>query len=187
MGFLSIPRMIVSSRDGWLELERQHPRLLSVIVFLVLPLSLLPPVMLYHAGTSFGDALIKGWSAKPWADIALMFLAGELIAFAVMGWLIKSVATTATAQISYHDAYLVAAVAPVPMWLSALALFVPNLAFNALVALTGLGAACALMYHGVYALCHMEDEVKAASVTHTVMAAGMVAWALLLVPLLLGN
>lgn len=186
MGFMLIPRMILSPREVWPELEQQRPGLFNIIIYMALPLSLLPPVMLYMAGIHYGDAMIAGWSSKPWGEIAVIFMAGELIAFAGMGWLIKSVAGGEHTRINYHDAYLVAAIAPVPMWLSALSLVVPNLAFNMLAALTGLGTSCVLMYHGVHAMCRMEDEVKAAGVTHTVMAAGMIAWVLLLVPLLLG-
>ncbi|WP_323000868.1 Yip1 family protein [Denitromonas sp.] len=185
MGFMSIPRMMVSSEAGWRDLERQNPTVLSLFVWMVLPLSILPPALLYYAGTHYGDALIVGWSTKPWPLISPMFFLCELAAFVGMGWFIRSVVDSSAAPIDTHDAYVVAAIAPVPMWLSSLALLVPNLAFVAAVALTGLAASCALMYHGVYALCHMSDEVRAASVTHTVMAAGMLCWAAFLAPILM--
>lgn len=186
MGFMLISKMVLSPQEVWPDLELRCPRLLSIVVFWALPLSLLPPFMLYNAGIHYGDAMIAGWSSKSWGDIALAFLAGEFIAFGAMGWLIKNVAGSVNSQIDYRDAYLVAAIAPVPMWLSSLSLLVPNLVFNVLVALSGLGVSCALMYYGILALCRMEDGIEAAGVTYTVMAAGMIAWVLLLVPLLLG-
>lgn len=185
MSFVLISKMVLSPHEVWPDLERQRPRLLGIIVFMALPLSLLPPFMLYNAGIHYGDALIAGWSSRPWDGIALIFLAGEFIAFGAMGWLIKNVAGSANARIDYRDAYLVAAIAPVPMWLSALSLLVPNLVFNVFAALSGLGVSCTLMYHGVLALSDMKEEIEAAGATYTVMAAGMIAWALLLVPLLL--
>lgn len=185
MGFMSIPRMMISSEDGWRELERQHPTVLSLFLWMVLPLSILPPALLYYAGTHYGDALIAGWSGKAWSVISPMFFLCELAAFVGMGGFIRRVVDRNTAPIDTHDAYMIAAIAPVPMWLSSLALLVPNLAFVAVVALAGLAASCALMYHGVYALCHMSDEVRAASVTHTVMAAGLLCWAAFLVPILM--
>lgn len=186
MGFMLIPKMILSPQDVWPELEERCVGLLDTIIYMVLPLSILPPVVLYKVGMHFGDAIVPGWSHKPWLLIAIVLLAGEVATFAAMGWLIKSIAGSVNARIDYHDAYLVAAIAPIPMWLSALFLVVPDLVLNTLAVLTGLGVSCALMYHGVYAMCHLEDHVEAAGITHVVMAAGMIAWALLLVPLLLG-
>lgn len=186
MGFMLIPKMILSPRDVWPELEQRRAGLLNTIVYTALPLALLPPVMIYKAGIHFGDAIVAGWSSKPWLLIAIVLLAGEVVTFAAMGWLIKSIAGAAHARIDTHDAYLVAAVAPIPMWLSALFLVVPDLVLNTLAMLTGLGVSCALMYHGVRAMCRMDDHVEAAGITHTVMAAAMIGWALLLVPLLLG-
>lgn len=185
MSFMSIPKMVVSSREGWLDLDRLHPAVFKMFAFLVLPLSLLPPAMLYYAGTQYGDEFISGFAAKPWETVALLFFIAEMLTFLFMGWFIKKVVQSDRTRVDYHDAYMIAAIAPVPMWLSALGLFVPSLAFNALVALTGLGLSCALIYHGIYALCHMEEEITAAGVTHVVMASGLIAWALLLVSVFL--
>ncbi|MCB1952368.1 Yip1 family protein [Denitromonas sp.] len=182
---MSIPQMMISSEAGWRDLEHQHPTVLSLFLWMVLPLSILPPAMLYYAGTHYGDALMVGWSGKPWSVIAPLFFLCELAAFVGMGLFIRSVVDHDTSPIDTHDAYVVTAIAPVPMWLSSLALLVPNPAFVAVVALTGLVAASALMYRGIYALCHMADEVRAASVTHTVMAAGLLCWAAFLVPILM--
>ncbi|MBI1906232.1 MAG: DUF1282 family protein [Rhodocyclales bacterium] len=186
MGFMLIPRMVLAPREVWPELEEQRAGLFSVLFYTVLPISLLPPFMFYNAGIHHGDAMVAGWSLKPWGDIAAILTAGELITIAVMGWLIKIVAGGVGSRISCHDAYLVAAVAPVPLWLSSLSLLIPDLALNVLVILAGLGASCALMYHGVYALGDSDEAIEVASVTHVVMALLMIAWALLLVPLLLG-
>jgi hypothetical protein len=178
--------MVLTPREVWPELEAQHAGLFSVLFHTVLPISLLPPFMFYNAGIHHGDALVAGWSLKPWGDIAAILALGELIGFGVMGWLVKVVAGGMGSRISRHDAYLVAAVAPVPLWLSSLSLLIPDLALNVLTMLAGLGASCALMYHGVHALCDSDEPIEAVSVTHVVMALMMIVWALLLVPLLLG-
>ena len=63
---------------------------------------------------------------KEWGFISTTFFLAELLTFAVMGWLIYQVGNTQNAQISFHNAYELAAVAPIPLWLSALALLVPS-------------------------------------------------------------
>jgi Yip1 domain len=180
MNIVSISKMVVSSSAGWPELERSHPPLVSLFAYVVLPLSVLPPIMLYHAGSSYGDAIVAGYGGKPWDSIALVFFLTEVFTLFVMGWLIRRIAEVHEVSVSSHDAYMLAGIAPIPLWLSSLGLLVPSLPFNAGLSLVALAASCGLIYHGVYALCHMHEEVSAAAITWAVMGAGLVAWALLL-------
>lgn len=184
MSMLTLSKMFVSSNEGWPELEAIHPAVSRLFALLVLPLSMLPPIMLYFAGTYYGDEILSGFSAKPWALIATLFFVAEMMTFIVMGWLIKAIAEANSADIDTHDAYMLAGIAPIPLWLSSLGLLVPSLLFNAVVSIAALGLACSIIYHGIYALCHMHEEVVAASITQTVIGAGLIAWALLLVMIL---
>lgn len=180
MNIVSLSKMVVSSHDGWPELEKIHPSLFKLFAFIVLPLSILPPVMLYHAGTQYGDAFAAGFGGKPWGNIATIFFLTEIFTFLVMGGLIRQVARSYGVAASHHDAYMLAGIAPIPLWLSSLGLLVPSLPFNAGISLLALAASCGLIYHGVYALCHMHEEVNAAAITQIVMSAGLIAWVLLL-------
>lgn len=181
MLILSIPEMTVSSRLGWPGLERSHPPLARLFLTLVLPLSLLPPAMLYYAGSHYGDAFAAGYGAKPWAAIAAIFFVAEMLTLAAMGWLIRQVAAIEGVRIDRHDAYTLASIAPVPLWLSALGLLAPSLAFNVGLSLLAVAASGGLIYHGIYALCHMEERIVAAAIAESVMATGLAAWVLLLV------
>jgi hypothetical protein len=180
----SIPQMVVSSKAGWPQLERLQPSLSHLLFTLVIPLLLLPPVMLYYVGTEHGDAFVAGYGSKSWGMIATVFFLAEATTLVLMGWFIKQVAAANKAAISTHDAYMLACIAPIPLWLSSLGLLVPSLAFNVGVSLVALAATSGLIYHGVYALCRMHDEVTAAGITQTVMGAGLAGWALLLVLIL---
>lgn len=180
MKILSIPKMVVSSTEGWPELAKIHPAVIKVFFFLVLPFSLLPPAMLYLSGTYYGDAIVAGYGSKPWELISVLFFIVEMAGFAWMGWFIKQIAADHQVEVDFHDAYVLAAITPVPLWLSSLGLLVPSLAFNIVVSLAALGASCALIYHGIYALCHLHEEVTAASITQAVIGAGLATWAVLL-------
>lgn len=180
MKILSFPKMLVSSSEGWPELATIHPAIIKVFFFLVLPFSLLPPAMLYFSGSYYGDTIVEGYGSKPWEMIAVLFFFAEMATFVVMGWLIKQIAEEHHVEVDLHDAYVLAAVTPVPLWLSSLGLLVPSLAFNVVISLTAMGASCALIYHGIYAFCHMHEEVTAASITQAVIGAGLAAWAVLL-------
>jgi hypothetical protein len=185
MNLISLSKLPFSTAQGWPELEKIHPGLLKVFAFIVLPLSLLPPAMLYYAGTSYPEAFLEGAVGKAWGEIAAIFFLAEMITFLGMGWLIREVADSNRLKIDRHDAYLLAAIAPIPLWLSALGLLVPSLAFNAALSLVALGVSCGIIYHGVEGLCHMREDVTAAAIVQTVIGAGLIAWALLLVMVML--
>ena len=173
-------RTSASRDEGWFELARMQPAVARLVVALLLPLALVPPAMLYLAGTYYGDAIAQGYGGRPWAFIATVFLAAGVVGLTVMGWLIRQVAQAFGAQIALRDAYLLAAIAAVPLWASAFGLLVPSLSFNVGLSIVALALSCSLLYRGVHALCHFTEDLQAASVTQTVFGAGLLAWAVLL-------
>jgi hypothetical protein len=181
MTLMSLARLPISAEEGWPALARLNPGILKVFFLLVLPLSLLPPLMLYYVGRHYPEIFGQVAPQRNFAVVATVFFLAEMATFLVMGWLIKQVGQTYSLNIDYHDAYLLAAIAPVPLWLSSLGLFVPQLLFNAAVSLVALGLSCALLYHGLQALGHKRDAVVATGIVQIVIGAGLIAWALLLV------
>jgi hypothetical protein len=180
MNMMSVLMVTASPQKGWKTLDEAPPSLLRLFALLIVPLSLLPAIMLFHAGTHYGDALIRGFSSKPWGSIAVAFFLTEVLTVLLMGWLIAVVAPSYGAHLSVHAAYRIAGIAPIPLWLSSLGLLVPSLLFNAVLAALAAALSCSLVYYGVQALCKMRDRISAAAVTHTVMSAGLLFWALLL-------
>ena len=122
MNISSFSRMPFTPKAAWLELEKVDSLVAKVFWMVVVPLSLLPPIMLYLAGTHYGDVFFAGYSQKPWGIIAVTFFIGEIASVTLMGWVIKWVAKVWGAQVSFRNAYLLAAVAPIPLWLSSLGL-----------------------------------------------------------------
>ena len=181
MSLLSLSKLPLSPEHGWPELAKSRPGLPGVFALLVLPLSLLPPLMLYYAGTHHPEVFPREVSDRNWGAAAVVFFVAEMVTLALMGWLVRQVAATNRLSIDYHDAFLLAAIAPVPMWLSSLALFVPNLAFNVAVSLLATAVSCAIIYQGVEALCRTREGVTAAAITQIVIGAGLIVWASLLV------
>ncbi|WP_227369740.1 Yip1 family protein [Halomonas sp. M20] len=177
---ISLMQLPFSSTQGWKELSRRQPSVQLLVLCIVLPMSLIPPLMLYYAGTHYGDAFMSGFADKQWRFITTIFFLAELLTFAVMGWLIYEIANTSKNALSIHDAYMLAALAPIPMWLSALALWVPSLAFNIIVALIALGVSCSLVYHGLKGLAREQDEMETMSAAYTIMSASVLAWGLLI-------
>ena len=179
MTIMTLPKLIYS-KEGWSELEKMQLPLPNFLALLVLPLALIPPVMLYYAGSHYGDLIVVGFGAKPWGTIAPLFFLTEIMTVLFMGWMVALVSESHGLKIGRSAAFMLASIAPIPMWLSSLVLFVPNLALDLEIALLGLAAGCGLLYHGIRAFCHTREDVSAAGITQTVMGAGLVAWVLLL-------
>jgi hypothetical protein len=179
MKLTALSHIALSADEGWPEIERMHPKLLKLYALIVLPLSLLPPAMVYYAGVSHPEVFLQQGD-KQWGMIAMIFFLAEMTTMLVMGWLIRQVAESDGLRIDYHDAYLLAGIAPIPLWLSSLGLLIPSLGINAALSLVALGLSCGIIYHGIEGLCHSREEVTAAGIVQTVIGAGLIAWALLL-------
>ena len=175
---LSLP---FSANGVWRELKGMNLSIPFLAWVIVVPMSFLPPVLLYYAGTHYGDSFINGFADKEWRFITTILFLAELLTFFVMGWLIKAVLDGHQLKIEYPDAYLLAAIAPLPLWLSSLALLVPVLAASVIAVFAGMFLSCALIYQGVRSLCQRTDnDVVAMSATYTVMAASLTAWGVLM-------
>jgi hypothetical protein len=186
MSVTSLSRMPFSPKATWPELARADSTVARTFFSIVAPLSLLPPVMIFLAGSHYGDAFIEGFSSKPWALIAAIFFCCEIVSVTLMGWLIKQVAGAWHEQVSYRNAYVLAAVAAIPLWISSLGLLVPSLAFNVALSALALSVSCALVLQGVRSFCRISEDniVQAISITRLVFGAGLGAWGFLLLLLI---
>src|SRR5665811_297045 len=122
-----MPKMIFSFHEGWDDLVRVHPSIARLFARVVLPLSLLPPAMIYFAGGSYGDVFVPGVTPEQWHAAAGIFFLAELLTVPTVAWLIHMVSRMNNVATDYHAYFILAAIAPVPLWLSSLTLFVPNL------------------------------------------------------------
>lgn len=182
---LDYPKMMFSFHTGWDELRGIHPSIVKVSAGLVLPLSLVPALMIAAAGYLHGNYYEADLSLQRWYDVAGLFFLAELATVPLMAWVIHLIAKDKGHPIQFHDSYLLAAVTPIPLWLSALSLFVPSLQFNGTIGLLGLMASCSLLYHGVSAILGIEETLDVQDVTYKVFAIGAIAWGLLVALLVL--
>ncbi len=180
MNVMQIPRMIFSFSEGWDDLIRIHPSVARLFALVVLPLSLLPPAMIYYAGESYGDVFVPGVTPAQWHAAAGIFFLAELLTVPIMAWLIHMVARANNAATDYHACFTMAAIAPVPMWLSSLILFAPNLSVGVVVGGLGLLCSVGLIYRGVYALFSMREDIKALQMATVIAGVGLLMWLLLM-------
>ncbi len=185
MSITHFPGMLISEKTGWDEIDHSHFSARWFLKSLVLPMSLLPPVLYsyaerVHPGVIF-PLSVPALTSMQLAVIGLVFYGAQVLMVGYMAMLIQRMAIGRDHDPGYDSAYTLAAIAPVPLWLSSLALLVPSLGFTLAVGALAWIAAIALIRHGVRPLLHIRDEKTAHYVANMVMLSGIGAWIGLLV------
>ena len=180
MDVMQFPRMVVSSRDGWDLVARTRPPMDWLFRRLVLPMSLLPPLMILLASGGVGERVFPEASFGNWLIAAVLFFVAEHFSVPIMANSIRQASMAKDGSSRLEDAYAVAAIAPVPLWLSSLAVVFGSAWFVVLVGLVALGASAMLIRHGVDRLLGIEEEVEASEVAMQVTSFGVLTWLVLL-------
>lgn len=185
----NLPKMLYSYTEGWQDLIQVHPSVSGMFASYVVPMSLIPPAMFLYSmlvtpGAVF-PALVPQISAVEALTIAVAFFVVELAMVLLMASVIQQMGDAVEVKPAYEDAFMLAAVAPTPLWLSPLALFIPVMWLNGLVVAVAWVASAALIYHGVEPLFRLDSHSKARLMGSFVLMAGVIAWAALLVVLTL--
>ncbi len=179
MSILPIHKLFISSPEGWNAFARAQPSAIKLFVLLVVPFSLIPPLMLEYAGQHLGAAMFPDTAGQAWSIAALFFLIAELITVPLMAWAIKSVANSKGIDSNYHDAFTLAAVAPVPLWLSSLVLFSDQIVLIMAMVALGVAGSVVLIFRGAGSILKVKEELVAFDIAYTVTALGLVVWVML--------
>jgi hypothetical protein len=171
MSILHVHKLFASSPEG-----RMQASALKLFVFLVVPFSLIPPLMLEHAGHHVGAVMYPDTSGQAWSIAALLFLIAELATVPLMGAAIKSVANSKGIQSDYHEAFKLAAISAVPLWLSSLVLFSDRIALIMAMITLGVAGSVVLILRGVKRILEVEEGLIAFDIAYTVTGLGLIAW-----------
>ncbi len=177
MSPMTFPRMFVSRGEGWNWLMRIHPSPLKLYLFYAVPLSIIPPAMVFYAWTAYRQTLLTEVSLVQALTIVAVFFVAELVAVPLMALAIQRIGHIAELVPTYTDAFALAAVAPTPLWIMPLFLFIPSLLANVLALAAAMFGAGVLIYQGVSSTYYVEDEGRARLLAGSVIAAGLVGWA----------
>ena len=180
-----IPAMLVSEKTGWEEIDRSRFSSAWFFKCLVLPMSLLPPVLyafaeLVHPGAVF-PLSVPALTPMQLVVSGVVFYIAQLLMVGYMAMLIQRMSLVRDHDPGYDSAYALAAIAPVPLWLASLSLLVPSIPFVVAAGAVAWVASILLIRHGVRPLLHIADEKTAHYVANVVTVAGVAAWIGLLV------
>ncbi len=180
-----IPAMLVSEKAGWEEIDRSHFSSRWFLKSVVLPMSLLPPVLyayaeLVHPGAVF-PLSVPALTPMQLTVSGVVFYVAQVLMVSYMAMLIQRMSLARDHDPGYDSAYALAAIAPLPLWLASLSLLVPSTTFVVAVGAAAWVASILLIRHGVRPLLHIADEKTGHYVANLVTGAGIAAWIGLLV------
>lgn len=173
--------MVFSETEGWNEIMLKHPSTSTMLVFFVMPMSLLAALMLYYAGMTYGERILPHLTSRDLQIIAAIFFVAEVIAVLVIALVIQRLGEVVEIRPTYGDALILAAIAPTPLWLATLFFAVPSVGLNLAIGALAMIAAAGLIYNGVRPVFKLEDKGKAFLLAGSIFAAGLIAWVALMV------
>lgn len=175
MNLTRIPSLLLSPRAGWQALMAERPSTNRVLANVALPFALLPPAMILLAANGLGATHFPTIEAGLWELVAAVFLVSELLAVFLMAWAIDASVRAKGGHSDMDGAFLVAAIAPLPLWISSLGLIAASPAVAAAIALLGFVASAVMIRHGVRSVLAAQN-VCPRQVSLRVLGYGAATW-----------
>jgi prepilin signal peptidase PulO-like enzyme (type II secretory pathway) len=153
---------------------------LEMFFLYALPLSAIAPLMIYYAGVTYQAGLLPVLTASQLETIGVVFFLAEVIMVFLVAAVIQRLGEVIDIEPTYEDAFKLAVVAPVPLWLAPLFLLIPSFTLNLAVGALALAASGVLIFRAVPEIFKIEERGRAMLLSAFILLAGMVAWAALM-------
>lgn len=181
MNPVTLFKLFFTPTAGWEELIASKPTMHRLFLLHVLPFSLIPPVMIYIVGQShtilFFD-LLPG-SKLLLVSVILFFI--QLVVVPVMASILRQLAEIADSHPSYREAFVLAAVAPTPLWMAPIFLFVPDIIVNIGITSLAMMASAGFIYYGIPTVFKVREQGHVYLLFGAILMAGATAWGFLMV------
>ncbi|MEQ1667509.1 MAG: hypothetical protein ABL868_03550 [Sulfuriferula sp.] len=187
-------------------INEHHVHTINLFLFYVLPLSTIAPLMLYYAGTNHDIALLSTLDSAQLTFISSVFFLAEIAMTFILAGFIQALGN-ATFRIThtqyemlnypipdvvspgkllqrltvdFRDAYTLAAIAPTPLWLVSLVLFIPSFTAVATLGVIALGLSMYVLYAAAPAILKIEGKGEGVLMGWVLLSVGMVGWAVMM-------
>ena len=104
------------------------------------------------------------------------FFIAELVMVFLMADMIRQIAASHRVIAGFENSFALAAVAPAPLWLASLMMFVPSVWLSVIALAVAWVGSVALIRHGVRPLLHVADRDQARDIASGITIAGVVGW-----------
>ncbi len=165
---------------GWDTFSHSHMSVLKLLLVYALPLSVVPPAMIYYAGVTYGGHLLPVLSTTQLEFIGVTFFIAELVMTFVVAYVIQRLGEVIDMKPAFEDCYKLAVVVPTPLWIAPLFLYIPSFMLNLTVVAAALILSGMLIFYSVPAVLKVEEKGHAILLSGSILAAGAVAWAVMM-------
>ncbi len=181
MNPLTLFRLFFTPIRGWQDLMQSQPSMHRLYLLHVIPFALIPPVMIYVAGNNHGDLFLGLLSDSKLLIVAIAFFFVQLVVVPAMASIVRQLAEVAEAHPPYRDAFILAAVAPTPLWMAPIFLVVPDILVNIAVTSLAMMASAGFIYYGIPVVFKIREQGHALLLFGAILMAGVIAWGFLMV------
>lgn len=184
MNPVTLFKLFFMPTKGWQDLLSTQPSIPRLFMLHVIPFSLIPSLMIYIAGMSNSFPLLEVMPSSNMLLVAISFFVIQLIAVPIMATVLRQLGEVAEVHPAYKDSFILAAVAPTPLWLAPVFLIVPNILVIFAVFTLAMMAAFGIIFYGLPTVLNVRNEGRALLYFGGIVMAGMVASAFLVVCML---
>ncbi|HEY0666401.1 MAG TPA: YIP1 family protein [Gallionella sp.] len=162
---------------AWDTFTHRHISVLKMCLFYAVPLSIVPPAMIYYAGITYGGGLLPSLSMIQLQFIGVVFFVAEIAMTFLVAYIIQRISAVVDLTPTYEDCYKLAVTVPTPLWLAPLFLFIPSFMLNLTVGAAALIFSGMLIFSTVPATMGVEEPGHAMLLSGSILSVGLVAWA----------
>ena len=163
-------------------LTAEKPSAMQLLMFYILPLSLIPCVMMYfrlyhHYPKLFLDQLPGNRLLIISAELLLLQIGVILI----MAWITQNLAEMVNVKPGFRDSLLMMTIATTPLWLTSLFYLVPSLSFIVVIHGIAVLISIALVYRGVKYIFGIRERGAVGSLTLAIVCTAGLGFAVILI------
>jgi len=174
-------KLFLFPQAGWQNLVDSNPSIHRLFLLHVIPFSLIPPIFIYAAGKNKDFLFFELLPENKLLIVVICFFIIQLVAVPIMAVIIKQLSEIAEVHPTYHQAFILAAVSPTPLWMLPVALLIPNMAVLLVLGSLAMMAAAGFIYYGIPAVLKVYEPGHRYLLFGGLLTAGMMAWGFLMI------
>ena len=181
MNPLTLFRLFFMPTKGWKDLMQSQPSIHRLYLSHVIPFALIPPLMIFIAGRTHSELFFDLLPGNKLIIVSVAFFLVQLVVVPAMASIVRQLAEVAEIHPSYKDAFILAAVAPTPLWMAPIFLMVPDILVNIGITSLAMMASAGFIYYGIPVVFKIKEQGHALLLFGAILIAGVIAWGFLMI------
>lgn len=181
MNPMTLFKLFFKPTAGWESLMASQPSMHRLFLLHVLPFAMIPPVMIYFVGKSHTILFFDLLPGSKLILVSLILFFVQLVVVPVMASIIRQLAEIADSHPTYRESFILAAVAPTPLWMAPVFLVVPDIIVNIGVTSLAMMASAGFIYYGIPTVFKIKEQGHVHLLFGAVLMAGATAWGFLMI------